>query len=474
MIASDSATRRAPAPILAEGHRAEAHRADAQPGSSEGDVVIEWHEPSILPVAPLSPQCTVERCRSLRSIPSITPMATCRCSRTRRSRWSRASASRSSAATATGKSTLLQILSGELAPDRGTVWRQPGARAARLVQDVPLAATAPGVRRRRRGAGRFGGAGAGVSPRRRGGGARQHPRPRWSASGRCSMPWKNATAGASSNGSRWCCRGSDLPPTCPWTRSRAAGSAGCCWRGRWSRSPTCLCSTSRPTTSTSRRSSGSRPSCSSTAGAIVFVTHDRAFLERLATRIVELDRGRLTSWPGDYATFLRKKDEWLANEAVQREKFDKRLAQEEAWLRQGIKARRTRDEGRVKALMAMRAERAARRQQLGRVRLTCPRPRPRARWCSRPSTCARPMATSSSSRIARREFCAATASASSGRTAPARRPCSAAAGRARARRGRGAARAPTCRSRITTSSASSSIPNGRWWTRSPTATTRSR
>ena len=61
-------------------------------------------------------------------------------------------------------------------------------------------------------------------------------------------------------------------------------------------------------------------------GAVVFVTHDRAFLERLATRIVELDRGRLTSWPGDYATFVRKKDEWLANEELQQAKFDKKLA----------------------------------------------------------------------------------------------------------------------------------------------------
>jgi ATP-binding cassette subfamily F protein uup len=104
-------------------------------------------------------------------------------------------------------------------------------------------------------------------------------------------------------------------------------------------------------------------------GAVVFVTHDRAFLQRLATRIIELDRGALTSWPGDYATFLRKKDEWLANEVVHQEKFDKRLAQEEVWLRQGVKARRTRDEGRVKALMAMRQERAARREVMGQVNL---------------------------------------------------------------------------------------------------------
>ncbi len=100
-------------------------------------------------------------------------------------------------------------------------------------------------------------------------------------------------------------------------------------------------------------------------GAVMFVTHDRAFLERLATRIVEIDRGQLTSWPGDYATFERKKEEWLANEELQQAKFDKRLATEEVWLRRGVKARRTRDEGRVKALMAMRAERAARRNQIG-------------------------------------------------------------------------------------------------------------
>jgi ATP-binding cassette subfamily F protein uup len=105
------------------------------------------------------------------------------------------------------------------------------------------------------------------------------------------------------------------------------------------------------------------------AGTVVFVTHDRVFLQNVATRIVELDRGRLSSWPGDYATFLRRKEEWLASEAVRQEKFDKRLAEEEAWLRQGIKARRTRNEGRVRALMAMRAERAARRTQMGSVRL---------------------------------------------------------------------------------------------------------
>ncbi len=102
----------------------------------------------------------------------------------------------------------------------------------------------------------------------------------------------------------------------------------------------------------------------------MFVTHDRAFLQRLATRIVELDRGQVTSWPGDYETYLRRKDEMLSAQTAEWERFDKKLADEEAWLRQGIKARRTRNEGRVKALMTMREERRQRREQMGTVRLT--------------------------------------------------------------------------------------------------------
>ena len=95
-------------------------------------------------------------------------------------------------------------------------------------------------------------------------------------------------------------------------------------------------------------------------GAVLFITHDRAFLQRLATRIVEIDRGKLTSWPGDYANFLRRKEKTLEDESVAEEKFDKRLAEEEACVRLGIKARRTRNEGRVRALMKMREERAER------------------------------------------------------------------------------------------------------------------
>ncbi len=104
-------------------------------------------------------------------------------------------------------------------------------------------------------------------------------------------------------------------------------------------------------------------------GTLLFITHDRQFLQRLATRIIELDRGILTSWPGDYQTYLKKKEEALAIESEQNALFDKRLAQEEAWIRQGIKARRTRNEGRVRALKAMREERRARRERSGKVKL---------------------------------------------------------------------------------------------------------
>jgi ATP-binding cassette subfamily F protein uup len=104
-------------------------------------------------------------------------------------------------------------------------------------------------------------------------------------------------------------------------------------------------------------------------GAVLFITHDRAFLQRLATRIVEIDRGKLTSWPGNYDNFLRRKEKALEDEAVAEEKFDKKLAEEEAWIRQGIKARRTRNEGRVRSLMKMREEREERLAKEGTARI---------------------------------------------------------------------------------------------------------
>jgi len=235
----------------------------------------------------------------------------------------------------TGKSTLLQILSGDLAPDAGLVLRQPGVRVARLVQDVPLSAdrTVADV------------VGDGLGP--------LDAHDEWQRHHQADMVMSRLA----------------LPPAAivdtlsgGWKRRVLLARA---LVGR----PDLLL-LDEPTNHLDIDAILWLESfLADYQGAVVFVTHDRAFLERLATRIVELDRGRLTSWPGNYATFERKKEEWLANEELSNAKFDKKLAGEEVWLRRGVKARRTRDEGRVKALMAMRAERAERRSRAGNVRM---------------------------------------------------------------------------------------------------------
>ena len=104
-------------------------------------------------------------------------------------------------------------------------------------------------------------------------------------------------------------------------------------------------------------------------GTVLFITHDRTFLQALATRIVQLDRGQLVSFPGDYRTYLERREALLAEEESQNALFDKKLAQEEVWIRQGIKARRTRNEGRVRALQQLRRERGQRREKLGNVKM---------------------------------------------------------------------------------------------------------
>ncbi|MEQ1870954.1 MAG: ATP-binding cassette domain-containing protein [Vicinamibacterales bacterium] len=236
----------------------------------------------------------------------------------------------------TGKSTLLQIISGEVQPDEGQVWRQPALKVARLVQDVPLS-TARSV--------------SDVVAD----GLDDHSVH--------DEDWKRAHK-VDQILSRLDLDGEAIVDTLSggWRRrvllARALVSE-----------PDVLL-LDEPTNHLDIDAiSWLENFLADYRGSVVFVTHDRAFLQRLATRIVELDRGQLTSWPGDYATFLRKKEEWLANEELHRDKFDKKLAEEEAWLRQGVKARRTRDEGRVKALMAMRDERASRRDVMGEVNL---------------------------------------------------------------------------------------------------------
>ena len=236
----------------------------------------------------------------------------------------------------TGKSTLLKIIGGEVAPDSGAVWREPGLRTARLEQDLPLSDTRPV----------FDVVAEGHTHR-------------------------------SAEDEDWM-RGHQVDLVLsrldlPGDASVATLSGG--WRRRVLLARALvgqpdLLLLDEPTNHLDIEAiTWLEAFLESYPGSVVFVTHDRAFLQRLATRIVEIDRGQLTSWPGDYATYLRRKEEALAAEAADQVRFDKKLAGEEAWLRQGIKARRTRNEGRVRALEAMRAERAARRELPGSVRL---------------------------------------------------------------------------------------------------------
>jgi ATP-binding cassette subfamily F protein uup len=268
----------------------------------------------------------------------------------------------------TGKSTLLRILSGELVPDAGTVWREPGLRAARLDQDASLSTTnsvfdvvAEGLGDIRDLVTAYHHAAVGVA---------QHATPAaLAALGQLQHDLEERDGWRLEQRVELVIERLSLPPN----TSVETLSGG--WRRRvllaraLVAQPTLLL-LDEPTNHLDVDAiEWLEAFLADYTGSLVFVTHDRAFLERLATRVVELDRGHLTSWPGDYPTFVRKKDAWLESEALAHTKFDKRMAQEEAWLRRGVKARRTRDEGRVRALMAMREARAARRALVGQVRL---------------------------------------------------------------------------------------------------------
>jgi ABC transport system ATP-binding/permease protein len=272
-----------------------------------------------------------------------------------------------------GKSSLLKVIGGEVPPDQGNVWRAPGVRVARLDQDVPLVGTRTVFDEVADGLGELGTL---VADYHHAAGEVAET-PHDSVAHMKALTRLGELQHALEERDGWSLEQKvelvvsrlDLPA------DRPVGELSGGWRrrallGKALVSEPDVLLLDEPTNHLDIDAiRWLEEYLASFAGALLFVTHDRAFLNRLATRIIELDRGILTSWPGSYPKYLEKKAAALENEARDLARLDKKLAQEEAWLRQGVKARRTRNEGRVKDLMELRATRAAHREVSGNVRL---------------------------------------------------------------------------------------------------------
>lgn len=243
----------------------------------------------------------------------------------------------------TGKSTLLKLIAGDIQPDHGTVRAAPKLRISRLIQEVPddVGGTISDVI-----------SGGWVAPRDHADEDALH-----------NHQWQ-LEAALDKTLTRM-----QLDPTRPFA-SLSAGLKRRTLLGRAIISQPDLLLLDEPTNHLDIESIlWLEDFLKGYSGAYIFVTHDRAFLRALATRILEIDRGRLLDWECDYTTFLKRKADVLAAEEKQDALFDKKLAQEEVWIRKGIEARRTRNEGRVRALEAMRKQRVERRKKIGDVKM---------------------------------------------------------------------------------------------------------
>ena len=269
-----------------------------------------------------------------------------------------------------GKSTLLRLLCGELAPDEGTITFEPAVKVAHLTQHVPTGTGGSVFDCATEGVGEIGSHLAGFRRLDR---KSQHTS--LSQAERATLEELATQIGAEDGG--WdalhrverTLREMELPPDEPFDSLSAGMKRRVLLARAFVNEPDALL-LDEPTNHLDIDSIlWLQNVLLRFTGTSIVVTHDRAFLQALATRIVEIERGRLFDWSCDYATFLKRRDAMLDAEVEQQAQFDRKLAEEERWIRQGIKARRTRNEGRVRALVKMREERRARREKLGRAQL---------------------------------------------------------------------------------------------------------